>query len=114
MKLPPQGMDVRTADMFVDSRKLQLSLQGAVQHYLDKCWEARGQVSAVQHFPTVPHPWPGYVEESACQDPIPSHLLRMLVYRGPQEACARMSPAVRRRLGWSKVCLALFFSPVYS
>lgn len=33
---------------------------------------------------------------------LPSHLLRTLVYRGPEEACARMSPAVRRRLGWSR------------
>jgi hypothetical protein len=108
MKLPPEGMDGRTADMFVDARKQQLSLQGALQHYLDKCWEgrvlSRGQSSHVQ---TVPHPWPGYIEESAplSHEPLPGHLLRMLVYRGPRKPCARMSPTVRKRLGWTKVLL---------
>ena len=114
MKLPPEGMDVRTGDMFVDARKQHLSLQGAVQHYLDKCWEgrvpARGQPSGAmwhQHEQTVPHPWPAYMEQSPplSDEPcaLPAHLLRMLVYRGPRQPCARMSPAVRKLLGWTKV-----------
>ena len=105
MKLPPEGMAVKRADMFLDARKLPLSLQGAVQHSLAKCWEARrnGAHSSAQQ--TVPHPWPAYLEEDegmGMERSLPSHLLRTLVYRGREEACARMSPAVRRRLGWSR------------
>ena len=63
MKLPPEGMSANKADMFSDARKLHLSVQGAIQYYLSKCWEKR---ELDQHSRNdqqiVPHPWPVYVE----------------------------------------------------
>ena len=105
MKLPPQGMSAKNTDMFSDPRKLHLSLQGAIQYYLSKCWESRGMDKrARNHNQTVPHPWPAYVEDtasSALSTARPLHLLRKVVHGGPDKACARMSPAVREHLGWT-------------
>jgi hypothetical protein len=100
-------MGASPADLFADTRRLHLSLQGAIQYYLGKCWEARGKPerNGVQ---IVPHPWPAYVEDSTNTCGLPLHLLRKLVQGGPENACVRMTPCVRARLGWTimeKPCL---------
>ena len=104
MKLPPEGMAARQADMFADPEtKLHLSLQGAIQYYLSKCWESCGKGKAMRNDEqTVPHPWPAYLEAEHDAHAQPLHLLRKLVHAGPDTACARMPPAVRSRLGWSR------------
>ena len=89
----------QASDLFADNRALHLSLQGAIQYYLSKCWVGRGP--SRDDTQVVPHPWPAYVEEPGTPSGVP-HLLRQVLHAGPNKACPRMTPAVQTGLGWVK------------